>query len=402
VADKLTDQEGRQAIVLLTDGYDEHSTRSPEEAIEAVKRLHAPLYVIGIAGSAGISLKGEQFLRGLASATGGRAFFPSRDSQYGPMNRRVAEDVQQRYLLAYTPTNQRADGAWRRIALAVSNDEWVVRSRGGYFAPKPPPVRPSIEFTMMSTDRELLAVGVEDLLVREDGVEQAVDTFEEAVSPVAMVLAMDGSGSMKKAAAAVQSAARMFVDAIRPEDRLSVATFATSVWFHHEFSTNRDVSHRGIDQYVARGGTALYDALFYSFTRLRALEGRRVVVVLTDGRDENAPGTAPGSVHTIEQVLDLMRQSDVTVFAIGLGPTVDQPVLERLADESGGESYFPSDVSELDAQYRRVVENLRRRYVISYTSTNAKRDGAWRTVEIVSRIPGTTTASKRGYFAPGN
>jgi hypothetical protein len=124
------------------------------------------------------------------------------------------------------------------------------------------------------------------------------------------------------------------------------------------------------------------------------------MVVLTDGRDENNPGTAPGSVHTLEDVINLTREIESTTFAIGLGPKVDRATLERLAIESGGESYFPADVSELDLQYRRVVENLRRRYVITYTSTNKTRDGAWREVEIVSRVPETTVRSKGGYFAP--
>jgi VWFA-related protein len=400
VSEKLKHEEGRQAIVLLTDGYDEHSTLGADEALEIIKGLHAPLYVIGIAGSAGISLKGEQFLREIAKATGGRAYFPTRDWQYDAMNGKVAEEVQQRYVIAYTPSNQKIDGAWRRIDLKTPRPEWTIRSRSGYFAPKPPPVRPSLEFTMMNRERELLAVSVEDLQVRENGVEQTLETFEEAVSPVSMVLALDGSGSMKKQAAAAQAAARSFVEAIRPEDKLSVASFADRVWFHHGFATDRDWSRRAIDQYITRGGTALYDALYESLVRLRTVSGRRVAILVTDGRDENNPGTAPGSVHGFEEVLELMKQADVTVFAIGLGPNVDREVLERIAAESGGESYFPLDVSELEDQYRRVVENLRRRYVISYTSTDPTRDGAWRPVEIASRIPGTVVISKGGYFAP--
>lgn len=400
VSDRLKSSEGRQAIVLLTDGYDEHSTVPLTEALEALRGLHAPVYVIGVAGSAGISLKGERFLRALATETGGQAFFPYRDWQFDIMNGRVAEEVQQQYVMAYTPANQRRDGAWRRLTLATSNAEWAVRSRSGYFAPKPAPVRPSLEFTMVNSRRELLAVSVDDLIVREDGVEQKLETFEEAVAPVSMVLAMDGSGSMKKAAAGVQAAARSFVASVRPEDKLAVATFADGVQFHHEFSSERTPSYAGIDQYVANGGTALYDALFQSFERLEGIQGRRVVVVVTDGRDENNPGTAPGSMHTLDDVLSLMKQSDVTVFTIGLGPKVDREVLERLAAQSAGESYFSLDVADLEAHYRRVLENLRRRYVVSYTSSNPRRDGAWRAIEIISRIPDTTVISKGGFFAP--
>ena len=78
----------------------------------------------------------------------------------------------------------------------------------------------------------------------------------------------------------------------------------------------------------------------------------------------------------------LVKETDAAIFSIGLGTKVDRPPLERLARLSGGQAYFPVEVSELRDQYRRIVENLRRRYVLSYTSTNIARNGAWREVEI--------------------
>jgi VWFA-related protein len=122
--------------------------------------------------------------------------------------------------------------------------------------------------------------------------------------------------------------------------------------------------------------------------------------VLSDGRDENNPGTAPGSEHTLEDVLKLLRTVDAAIFPIGLGARVEREFLEKLATESGGQAYFPADVSALNEQYRSVIENLRRRYVLSYTSSNSRHDGTWRTVEIRSRIAGLRIATRGGYFAP--
>jgi Ca-activated chloride channel homolog len=215
-----------------------------------------------------------------------------------------------------------------------------------------------------------------------------------------MILLLDSSGSMKKDAASVQAAARSFVAAVRPEDPLAVATFADKIFFAHDLATDRALSYKGIDGYVASGGTALYDSIYGSLFRLRHEKTRRVIVVVTDGRDENNPGTAPGSTHTFAEVLRAMKEAEVAIFTIGLGPKVDRIVLEQLAAESGGDAYFPADVSELDVQYRRILENLRRRYVITYTSTNSTRDGAWRKVEISSRVPDTRVRSQNGYFAP--
>jgi Ca-activated chloride channel family protein len=396
----LVVQEGRHALVLMTDGYDEHSTTARDAALQAIKSLRATLYVIGVAGSAGMSLKGERFLRQLAAETGGRAFFPSREGELPWVHQRVAEEVRQRYLIGYTPKNQQADGSWRSIEVTSLDPNWRLRTRAGYFAPKPPPIRPSIEFTVMNPRQELVDITRDDVIVVEDGVEQTVDTFQEAVAPVSIVVALDSSGSMKKDAAGAQAAARNFVQALRPEDKLSLMTFADRVWFAHDLTTERGWAFDAIDQYTVKGGTALYDAVAGALFRLKPEAGRRVVVLVTDGRDENNAGTGPGSTRTLADVLTLLDESEATVFAVGLGAGADRHVLEQLAAKTGGEAYFPQDVSQLEQHYGRIIENLRRRYVISYSSTNTRRDGRWRQVELSSRVPGTTLRTRGGYTAP--
>jgi hypothetical protein len=83
-----------------------------------------------------------------------------------------------------------------------------------------------------------------------------------------------------------------------------------------------------------------------------------------------------------------------------MGPNVDRAYLERMGELSMGEAYFPAEVTELEANYQRIIENLRRRYMISYTSTNDQRDGGWRKVEIKSVRDGIVVESRGGYFAP--
>jgi VWFA-related protein len=399
-AQMIASIDGRHAVILITDGYDEHSTQQFEDALAALQRAGAAVYVVGIGGVAGISLKGERFLRRLAADTGGRAFFPTREIQLKPIHEQVAAEVTLRYVITYTPTNQTVDGSWRTITLETAEPEYSVRARKGYFAPKPPPIKPTIEFTLTDTNRQYVEMSAADLEVVEDGVPQSLEAFQEALSPVSIVFALDASGSMRKAADAVQEAARSFVSEVRPEDRLAMITFADRARFAHDLTTNRKWSFEAVDDYVASGGTALYDAVYDALMRLRDIDGRRVVVVMTDGRDENNPGTAPGSTHTVEEVLERLKTVEATVFTIGLGPQIDRPVLEQLATASGGEAYFPQDVSTLATDFHRILETLRRRYIISYTSTNFTRDGAWRDVEIRSRQPGVEIASRGGYFAP--
>jgi VWFA-related protein len=397
---QLRTAEGRQIVVLITDGYDENSDIAFDRALEAVKETKATVYVIAIGGVAGVSLRGEDVLKRIASETGGRAFFPAREFQLTDVHGLIASDVQQRYVLTYTPKNQRLDGAWREVTVSTADPRHIITVRAGYTAPEPPPIRPQIELTIRDLTRQHLDVTPDDFTVLEDGVEQTVEGFEEALTPVNVMLALDASGSMRKDAEAATEAARAFARQLPGKDRVGLILFADRPRMAQDLTTIREFILRAIDQYQSAGGTALYDSIVDSLTRLRKTEGRKAVVVFTDGRDEDNPGTGPGSVHTLDQVLDQIKEVGATVYAIGLGPNVDRATLEKLAAVSSGEAYFPADVALLGDDYRRILENLRRRYVISYTSKNRKYDGAWRTVEIRPRRDGIAIDATDGYFAP--
>jgi Ca-activated chloride channel homolog len=392
--------DGRHVIILVTDGYDEHSVTTFADAIADVQSTATTVYVIGIAGTAGISIKGQRLLKEIAASTGGKAFFPARDEQLPAVHDRVVSDVSNRYLITYTPINQNADGSWRAISLATGDPAHKVRTKPGYFAPRPPPVHPILEFTITDAARRHIAVSPDDLAIVEDGVQQRIETFHEATSPVSIVLALDESGSMRKATDAVKAAARSFVDALRPEDQLAVMRFSDGAALDRDPSTSRSESLKAIEAYTPRGGTALYDAVNAALMRLKNVDGRRVAVVLTDGRDENNAGTGPGSTTTFDELLKTLRETQATVFTIALGSNVDRPRLERIAAESAGESYFPESVEALPAEYARIIEDLRRRYVVSYTSTNGARKGAWRAVDIRSSQSEVTVRSRGGYFEP--
>jgi len=397
---KMNNIEGRRAIVLVTDGYDENSRWSVDDTLKALHQAQITVYAVGIGGIAGMSLRGQDALRRLALETGGRAFFPWRVEDLGNVYDSLAVDVQTRYLLAYMPSNDTHDGQWRSIAITTKPGHVVSQTRTGYFAKRPPPIRPTLEFTLADGDQGYFDVTMEDLLVLEDGVEQKIENFHEAVAPVSVLLALDSSGSMRSATQAVIDAARDFVAALRPKDALGVLMFANRSTLMQDLSVNREPSFEAISQYVAAGGTALYDALSDSFARLKTVEGRRAVVVVTDGRDENNAGTGPGSTATLDDVLRLQRESGAVVFSVGLGARVDQGPLETLARVSGGQAYFPLEASALGEQYRQIVENLRRRFAVNYASTNDTRDGAWRKVEIRVRSTNRVVASAGGYFAP--
>jgi Ca-activated chloride channel family protein len=398
--DHFPNADGRRVVVLLTDGYDENSKKSFEESFDRLKKTGVTVYVVAIGGVSGVSINGEKLLRRIAGDTGGRAFFPWDSKQLAAVHTAIADDVQHRYRMAYTPTNQRQDGTWREITLTTNDGTHKVRARPGYQSLNPPPVRGSLEFTATDNAQQLVDLTREELDVIEDGVAQNVDVFQEAFAPVTIMLALDQSGSMKKAAPVVREAASAFVDKVQPSDPLGLVLFSDKAELVGELGTKREPAHEAINAYIPKGGTALYDALDVALDKLKAIEGRRVIVVVTDGRDENAKSTGPGSVASWDEVLTNAKAIEATIYAIGLGPRVDKKRLEQLASVTGGEAYFTTDVAALEKNYRRIVEELHRRYLIAYTSTNPNRDGAWRKVELRSHSNSVHLRSRGGYYAP--
>ena len=392
--------EGRHVVILITDGYDEQSKAPYDVAIRALQRMQATVYVVGIGGVAGISLRGETLLRRIATQMGGRAFFPIREAQLPDVHATVAADAFRRYLISYTPQNQDPDGTFRKITLATINPSYKIRTRDGYFAPAPPPVRPTIEFSAVAAGGGEPSLSAADVVVLENGVPQVIDSFEEALAPISVSMVLDTSGSMRRAMTTAQAAARSFVTALRPTDPLSLVRFSDTVVVEHEFSERRQTTLDAIDRLQATGGTALFDALHTSIATLSKRDGRRAIVLLSDGRDENNPGTGPGSQHTLADVLAVLRESNMTVYAIGLGTNVDREALERITAMSGGSASFPVDATALEGEFRRVVDDLRRRYLLVYTSTNSVRDGAWREVRLSTTTPGVTIRSAGGFHAP--
>ena len=401
VAGRFGDGAGRRIVVLITDGFDEQSSVDPDSLLDELRSSRVTVYVISIGGVSGVSIRGERLLRRLATETGGRAFFPWTGAQLGDVHATIADEVAHEYRLTYTPTNQLQDGRWRVIRLEPASSDHRVVARPGYRAPAPPPVRASIEFTATDERLQLVELTRDQLQVLEDGVPQALEVFTEAVAPVSIMLALDGSGSMRRAAEAARQAAHSFVGALRPDDPLGILVFSDGVTLLHDFTTARDESRQAVEGFETSGGTALNDALAESARALTQRPGRRAIVIVTDGRDENAASNGPGSVLPWQAAVDAVREADAAVYAIGLGVRVDRERLQQLASSTGGEAYFTNDVNELAPHYQRIVEELHRRYIVTYTSTNPARDGTWRRVEIKTAAPGVRIRTRGGYFAPG-
>jgi VWFA-related protein len=233
------------------------------------------------------------------------------------------------------------------------------------------------------TDATEIPPGVFHLL--EDGVDQPTLSVVPESDGLDIVLVVDTSGSMREALAKSVAAVRLFLKNIGPKDRVALVGFSDSPRVLQSLTSEPRLVNEALGRLKPNGGTALYDTLVTSAINLKPSMRRRVVVLLTDGCDQNAMGTGPGSRNTIHQAVESCRKSGAVVFGIGLGFQVDRKVLARVTEETGGRAYFATGADQLQDLYLRIVHDIRRRYRISYQSNHPEQDGSMRSVQLSIR-----------------
>lgn len=248
-----------------------------------------------------------------------------------------------------------------------------------------------------------------DFSIFEDGAKQEIAYFNRTTLPIALSLLLDTSASMESRMTTAQDAAIGFARKLRPQDLAQVVDFDTRVEILQSFTTDAAALETAIRNTTAGGSTSMYNALYISLKELVKVQAksdddvrRRAVVLLSDGEDTS-------SLVTYEEVLDLAKRSATTIYTIGLqsretsiskGFREAEFVLRQLAQETGGRAFFPQRAEDLTAIYGEIADELASQYVIGYASTNPKRDGAWRRLNVLVGRQGTTARTKRGYFAP--
>lgn len=219
-----------------------------------------------------------------------------------------------------------------------------------------------------------------DFRVREDEVDQSPLTVEEQLPPLSVVVTIDTSGSMSDAMAATQDAASTFVEGLDEADSVQILPFAETTDPATAMTSDRAEATQAIAGLTARGDTALFDALAASVDLLAERRGRKAIVVLSDGVDDNGAGE-PLSTATLDDVLTAAATVSVPVFAIGLGTEMDEAVLSRLATETGALYLNAPDAAQLSGVYGQIGAQLTGQYSIRYTSS-LPADGTERRVDL--------------------
>ena len=256
-------------------------------------------------------------------------------------------------------------------------------------------------------DRQGLSVlnlHAEDFAVHEDGVAQRIKLFLHEDIPVVAGLLVDHSASMRPKLADVTSGARAFVRSSNPDDQMFVVNFNESVSLGLPvaigFTTSAQELERAIWRTEAGGETALYDAILVALARLQAGgRDKKVLVVISDGGDN-------ASTHKLAEVLQMAERSSAIIYTVGLFEPGDRDanpkVLNRLAQATGGEAFFPEKLDEVVTICERIAHDIRSQYTIGYFSSSAKPEGAYRTVHVSAHSPDhgkLVVRTRPGYIA---
>lgn len=232
--------------------------------------------------------------------------------------------------------------------------------------------------------------------VREDNVIQRLTAFAGENVPLELVVAIDVSQSMTDAMPTLKAAVRTFLEALRPSDQVTLLAFNDIIFTLARRSVDPEARVRAVDRLAPWGGTSLYDAILFSLNTVGRQQGRRALVVFSDGEDQN-------SVATLQRVRSRLEQSDATIYTIGLGRSVRDhalaQVLAQMSDMSGGRSFLIDRVDELEAVFGDIVEELSNQYLLSYASSNDRRDGTWRRIQVDVTGGSYKVRHRQGYRA---
>ncbi len=256
-----------------------------------------------------------------------------------------------------------------------------------------------------------------DFIILEDGVEQEVTFFsdEQTNPPVFVGVLMDTSPSTAGKLKFSKEAAKNFIYTVTRlrKDQAAFMTFDNEVSLLQDFTDKLDLLDRSVDKVSKTGSqTSLYDAIWqFSDEKLRNVPGRRVIVLITDGDDTF-------SRATIADAIDIAQRTETTIFGIstkagflGSVPGVEagtvkdkgDKYLTRICEETGGQAFFTGDMLELERAFKRISEELRGQYIITYRPANQTYDGRERKIEVrftdKSKTKGYNIRTKKSYRA---
>ena len=246
----------------------------------------------------------------------------------------------------------------------------------------------------------------DDFDILEDGRKQTIryfatgDSSNDSQPELHLGLLLDVSRSMAEDIAFTRTAAIKFLNTLVDAVDITLVDFDSEVRVARYGQSDFARLVERIRRQKLADYTAMYDAIGVYLDGAAEQEGRKIVLLYTDGGDTR-------SSLRLADLMDLLKASDATLYAIGaFGRQSDRAqseqrmILQRITEATGGQAYFPQSVKELDKVYGQVLAEIRAQYTMGYVSTNEKADGSWRKVEVKVNRKDVKLRSRKGYFAP--
>ena len=242
--------------------------------------------------------------------------------------------------------------------------------------------------------------------VYEDGVVQNILSFRHEDLPVSLGIIIDSSGSMIEKKSAVDAASINLVKLSNPNDEAFLVDFNSEAYIDTDFTSDIGKLREGLGLIHVGGGTALYDAVVASADYLskNSKQPKQVLLLITDG-DDNA------SSAVLEQAIERVQDLDgPAIYCIGLlfGDDSDRrenrhakEVLQELAEQTGGQAYFPRSLREVSDITAEVAQDIRTQYTIAYSSTKSPALGGYRVVHVEAKekgFRGLQVRTRTGYY----
>lgn len=232
-----------------------------------------------------------------------------------------------------------------------------------------------------------------DFELREDGMAQVISTFTAGRIPLSVAVAVDRSFSMTgPRLAAAKSAARAFLEELRPSDESMLLAVGSTVDILAPLSVERARQVEVLSRLDAFGTTGLHDAIIEASAAVQPAKGRRALVLLSDGDDRYSRASATDA-------LEAARGSDVMIYPLALGAT-RPPLFAELATLTGGRSFHARDPKGLPGTLRAIARELREQYLLGYTPARAIVPGSkeWRSIHVTVRRSDVQVRARDGYW----
>ncbi len=225
-------------------------------------------------------------------------------------------------------------------------------------------------------DNPVLGLSAKAFEILQDGREVDVEHVSPATDPMAIVLAIDTSGSMQAkdksgltSMTAAKKAAVNFIAMLAQDDRVALFSFNNKPILKVDFTGDHNAAINAVNALAAKpnAATCLYDTAFEAVKKTAEIpRGRRAIILLTDGKDEKAGRAC--SMHTANDVIDVATTKSIRVpiFTIGVGPKVDARELGRIASFTGGRNLLATSLSDLQRLYQAIAKQLKNQYLITY------------------------------------